>query len=186
MKDKNLTIYVDFDGTLADDSKAKYPAIGPPVPAMLARVKAWLAAGRKVKIFTARLDQPTVEAERRHAELVQNWCHAYGVVDSNGNAPPVTNRKGADCGEIWDDRAISVRRNTGFPLDANESRETVDRRYGIAAGAGGEALYNTGSFRDGGSSFLQPGVGPYPWQYSPSVPHNYYPCKCKDCATLAR
>lgn len=49
-------IGVDLDGTLAHyDGGVGVDHIGPPVPAMLTRVKQWLAEGRAVKIFTARV-----------------------------------------------------------------------------------------------------------------------------------
>lgn len=49
-------IAVDLDGTLAQyDETTGFPEIGPPVPRMVERVKAWLAYGLDVRIFTARI-----------------------------------------------------------------------------------------------------------------------------------
>lgn len=49
-------IGVDLDGTLAMYDGFKGPEhIGDPVPKMLERVKKWLAEGREVRIFTARV-----------------------------------------------------------------------------------------------------------------------------------
>lgn len=49
-------IGVDLDGTLAHyDGWKGADHIGAPVPAMVERVKAWLANGREVRIFTARI-----------------------------------------------------------------------------------------------------------------------------------
>jgi hypothetical protein len=50
-------IGVDLDGTLAvNEFTIQSPLhVGPPVPAMLERVKRWLKDGQQVKIFTARV-----------------------------------------------------------------------------------------------------------------------------------
>lgn len=65
-------IGVDLDGTLAVYGGWKGPDhIGEPVPAMLERVKKWVADGVEVKIFTARANvpeqiPPVVDWIRRH------------------------------------------------------------------------------------------------------------------------
>ena len=52
-------IGVDFDGTLAEYHGYIGPKrYGDPIPAMMERVKEWLAAGVKVKIVTARAADP--------------------------------------------------------------------------------------------------------------------------------
>ena len=52
-------IGVDLDGTLARYEQYEGPmSIGEPIPEMVDRVKAWLAAGREVRIFTARVSDP--------------------------------------------------------------------------------------------------------------------------------
>jgi len=48
-------IGVDFDCTLAEYHGWNGGELGPPIPAMVERVKAWLAEGREVRIFTARV-----------------------------------------------------------------------------------------------------------------------------------
>lgn len=111
-------IGVDLDGTLADYSGWKGAThIGAPVPAMVARVKRWLAEGHEVRIFTARVTEAgtlvgdrsresTTEV-RQHIEL---WCKEHiGVV------LPVTNVKDFGMVELWDDRAVRVVANTGEP-----------------------------------------------------------------------
>lgn len=119
----NGWIGVDLDGTLAEyDTWKGIGHIGAPVPAMLARVKQWLAAGTAVKLVTARvcaLDQDSStneQIERLHdlAEFRQAWaawCHENGlpVLD-------VTCAKDFQMLELWDDRAIQVIPNTGIPL----------------------------------------------------------------------
>jgi hypothetical protein len=64
-------IGVDLDGTLAkqNDNKSYDPEhIGEPVKPMMDRVKAWVKAGKKVKIFTARADDE-VAVEKNTGEI---------------------------------------------------------------------------------------------------------------------
>lgn len=116
---KQKVVLSDLDGTLADDTRTKYPDIGPPVPAMLARIKAHIAAGYIVKIFTARMSQKDPAEERDQVERITDWCEVNGLVNLDGTSLPITNRKGLDVTVIYDDRAISVKRNTGRIEDAN-------------------------------------------------------------------
>ena len=117
-------IGVDLDGTLAEYHGWKGIAhIGKPVPQMVERVKAWLANGTKVKIFTARVDGGKVALQvsrpgdvydpdaQKVDEIVQHieaWC-----LEHIGCVFPVTNVKDFAMIELWDDRAIQVRFNTG-------------------------------------------------------------------------
>jgi hypothetical protein len=97
-------IGVDFDGTLAKQPKGEYDPekTGEPVKRMVDRVKKWLAAGKTVKIFTARAD------DEKSVTAIKKWLQ-------NNDLPSldVTNLK--DCGmvELWDDRAVEVEKNTG-------------------------------------------------------------------------
>lgn len=102
-------IGVDLDGTLAHyDGWKGIDHVGAPVPAMLARVKAWLAAGHTVKIFTARVCR---EAEEVTAHI-HTWCETHGLP-----ALEVTNVKDFGMIELWDDRAVQVEPNTGRRAD---------------------------------------------------------------------
>jgi hypothetical protein len=66
-------IGVDLDGTLAEYHGWVGPEyIGPPIPAMLDRVKLWLEEGRTVKIFTARCSVPEQLAP------VAEWLERHG------------------------------------------------------------------------------------------------------------
>lgn len=100
---------VDLDGTLAKyDGWKGIEHIGEPVPAMLARVKAWIDRGDTVKIFTARVcHEPAEVTAHIHA-----WCKRHGL-------PPleVTNVKDFGMVSLWDDRAIQVVMNTGARAD---------------------------------------------------------------------
>lgn len=102
-------IGVDLDGTLAHhDTWRGLVHIGAPVPAMLARVKAWLAAGRQVRILTARVSDPAEAAAAR--EVIEAWC-----LEHVGQRLPVTCVKDMHMTELWDDRAVAVAKNTGEP-----------------------------------------------------------------------
>lgn len=109
-------IGVDLDGTLAEyepGSPWDGVEIGPPVPAMVARVRRWLAEGRDVRIFTARA--AAVNGSYRPGPevigAVEDWCVAH-----IGKRLPVTATKDYHMLELWDDRAVQVERNTGRPV----------------------------------------------------------------------
>jgi hypothetical protein len=118
----NGWIGVDLDGTLAEyDFFRGDTHIGPPIPAMLERVKGWLAEGREVRIFTARASEPVDHNDIRRPPVprpvaikaVEDWCLKHlGVV------LPVTNVKDQRMDQLWDDRVVQVIRNTGEPLTA--------------------------------------------------------------------
>lgn len=101
---------VDLDGTLAHyEGWVNAVHIGAPVPAMLERVKRWLAEGREVRIFTAR-----VSGEREGVDvattrkLIEDWCELHV-----GQRLQVTCEKDFGMVELWDDRAVRVQFNTG-------------------------------------------------------------------------
>lgn len=100
---------MDLDGTLAEHDKWQGVAhIGPPVPAMYFRVERWLAEGRDVRIFTARVAEPSQEQEARKA--IDSWCEQLF-----GHTLPITCVKDHKMIELWDDRAVGVIKNTGEP-----------------------------------------------------------------------
>ncbi len=101
---------VDLDGTLAEQGDGFLAEIGPPVPAMIHRVRGWLAEGRDVRVFTARVAHDPGGAQRRR---VQDWCEQH-----LGARLPVTCAKDHEMAELWDDRAIQVQRNAGIPVAA--------------------------------------------------------------------
>lgn len=129
MSDKGW-IGVDLDGTLAHYDGWRGPEhIGAPVPAMVERVKAWLAEGREVRIFTARADggevaiamgNPDGEACRdvgRVIAFIQDWTERH-----IGVRLAVTNRKDYGMVALWDDRATAVVPNTGEDAVAIERK----------------------------------------------------------------
>lgn len=106
-------IGVDLDGTLAHYEGWKgVHHIGAPVQPMLERVKAWLSIGKPVKIFTARAyndGSAAREAESRVAiDVIKKWC-----IEHIGQELPVTCVKDFAMIELWDDRCIQVKINTG-------------------------------------------------------------------------
>lgn len=104
-------IGVDLDGTLAHYVRWQgVEHVGDPVPAMMERVKRWIAANYRVKIFTARVACP--EPERSICvKVIQDWCERHGLPRLE-----VTNEKDFGMIELWDDRAVQVEPNTGEPL----------------------------------------------------------------------
>ena len=106
MKEADQWIGVDLDGTLAEyNDWIGIEHIGKPIAPMIERVKDWIADGKKVKIFTARVTQGQ-EAIR----YIHKWLEAQGLPKLE-----VTNVKDFDMVELWDDRCVGVVTNTGMP-----------------------------------------------------------------------
>lgn len=104
-------IGVDLDGTLAQYGSWQGAShIGEPVAPMVERVKRWLAEGREVRIFTARVSGPRAnELEVKESiEAIQAWC-----VKHLGRLMPITCVKDYGMIELWDDRCVQVEQNTG-------------------------------------------------------------------------
>lgn len=109
-------IGVDLDATLARyDGWVHELHIGEPIAPMVERIKAWLAEGREVRIFTARVCEPGYMPEDRSrstvaeiTEAIQNWTEQH-----IGVRLPVTNIKDFGMAELWDDRAVRVPANSG-------------------------------------------------------------------------
>ncbi len=106
-------IGVDLDGTLATYGTWQGPThVGEPVGPMVDRVKRWLAEGRDVRIFTARV------GVRRGPDVVaaiEDWC-----LEHLGRVLPITATKDYDMVELWDDRCVQVVPNTGMRADGKE------------------------------------------------------------------
>ena len=97
-------IAVDLDGTLAYyDGEFNGPeCIGEPIPAMMRRVKMWIAQGKTVCIFTARA------AYKENIQPIREWLRKHGLPDLE-----ITNEKTHDIEILYDDRARQVVCNTG-------------------------------------------------------------------------
>jgi hypothetical protein len=109
-------IGVDLDGTLAHYDDWKGPShIGSPIPAMVKRVEQWLAEGKDVRIFTARVSHDGTPARMIDAQMalvrIMDWCQQHF-----GRELPVTCTKDYSMIELWDDRAVQVVANLGEPV----------------------------------------------------------------------
>ena len=100
-------IGVDLDGTLAHyDGWVDYDHIGEPIPEMVKRVRQWLEQGKTIKIFTARAD-----AGQHAIKVIRAWC-----LEHLGTVLEVIATKDMAMIELWDDRCVTVERNTGRVL----------------------------------------------------------------------
>ena len=115
-------IGVDLDGTLAHyEGWVGIDHIGEPVSPMVDRVKKWLAQGKEVKIFTARMAGHGMEVFEEDGTVsvadvvtpIKNWCKEH-----LGQELEVTNVKDFGMVELWDDRAIQVVKNKGRAIFA--------------------------------------------------------------------
>lgn len=117
-------IGVDLDGTLAKYDGWKGPEhIGEPVPEMVRKVKAMLAAGQEVRIFTARvwpLTDTTVAIEFpklsdreitawQAVGFIREWCEQH-----IGVRLPITCMKDYGMTMLYDDRCCYVFPNEGI------------------------------------------------------------------------
>lgn len=113
---------VDFDGTLhIRDKSQPMTVLGEPIPEMVERVKQWLALGMKVKILTARvshtqrINDEKLEFIRQQRLLINEWCYKH-----IGEILPIVCEKDCYMYQLWDDRAVTVERNTGKILGQNK------------------------------------------------------------------
>jgi hypothetical protein len=109
--------YVDFDGTLAEETGWKgFKHLGKPILEMVLKVKKWLQDGDEVVLHTARLTQgespfnPADEGLDRNGivALLEEWC-----VTNIGQKLPIINEKHG-YGLSYDDWGRHVIRNTGM------------------------------------------------------------------------
>ena len=110
--------YVDFDGTLAEDTGWKgFKHMGKPIPDMIRKVKKWLEDGDEVIVHTARLSwapnspyNPQDEQLDKEGVrfLIEDWCEK-----NIGKKLKVTNEK-QGYGPFYDDWGCHVIKNTGM------------------------------------------------------------------------
>ena len=110
-------IGVDFDGTLATYDKYEGPTVlGEPIMPMVNRVRRWLSQGKLVKIFTARVATDHTQEEIDLGEAaIKAWCKLH-----IGAELEVTAMKHSRMYQFWDDKAVSVEKNTGKVLSGHE------------------------------------------------------------------
>jgi len=114
-------IGVDFDGTIAHYEGWNGGELGKPIASMVERVKKWLAEGHTVKIFTARVgatglisgvgNHDGIDFANEQRQKIQQWC-----LEHLGIELEVTATKDFAMIELWDDRAVQVKANTGEPV----------------------------------------------------------------------
>lgn len=131
-------IGVDLDKTLAhyDTFKGK-DVIGAPIPAMVDRVKQWVAQGNNVKILTARVSD---DRSGQTKKAIQDWAETH-----IGTRLPVTDKKDQHMVALYDDRAVPVEANTGKLLAQPQPQEeqggpqpsVSSQPHAIAGRAGG-------------------------------------------------
>ena len=118
---QNGWIGVDLDGTLAEYNGWQSELhIGKPIPLMIARVKKWLAQGKEIKIFTARVATKDVGNREAVKQAIENWCILH-----IGKKLEITCKKDYQMIELWDDRAVQVIPNTGKKIEGPEWYENL-------------------------------------------------------------
>lgn len=119
-------IGVDLDRTLAHyDTWKGEDHVGPPIPKMLKRVKAWLKEGREVRIFTARVSHDGSAKRMLEAQAaliaIHEWC-----IEHFDQPLPITCVKDFRMWELWDDRAVRIERNTGVRVSDTSLEDEED------------------------------------------------------------
>jgi hypothetical protein len=112
---ENGWIGIDLDGTLADDPpgmmRGKATDIGPPLRPMIDIVRRLVQDGWDVRVFTARVSEPT-HLNTPVEDIVQaiwEWTEEH-----IGKRLPVTNIKSHGLIVFLDDRALNAIRNRGI------------------------------------------------------------------------
>lgn len=103
---RKATVGVDLDGSLAEYSGVWGAPIGKPVLPMLVKIYELRAQGKKVVLFTARAEEPSLIPE------IKAWLEPLGLADME-----ITNKKSLDMVTFYDDRAIQLIPNTGERAD---------------------------------------------------------------------
>ncbi len=112
---------VDFDATLSYYNGFKGATVlGEPIPAMVDRVKQWIAEGKEIKIMTARVWAPLlgsvgheefwkrVDEATNARRAIEDWTELH-----IGKRLEVTCQKDYNMIRLYDDRAVQVEPNTG-------------------------------------------------------------------------
>lgn len=144
-------IAVDMDGTAFVYTEwTKWNEFGPPVPLMVERMKAWIAEGKEVRIFTARMPLPAHEMEEqtcyKTGEKFNGVMMKKAIADHCEKH--IGHRLRAQCYkdlhtiEIWDDRAVGVEANTGRTLvDAAVAEANALKGKTFGQESGGDTMF---------------------------------------------
>lgn len=113
---------VDLDATLAFHDKWQGPThIGEPIPAMLERVKRWIAEGRRVKIMTARV-APAYDDLSERIAAIEAWLEEHGI-----GGLEITHEKDQEMLLLYDDKAVQMIPNTGERADGKADMAKVSK-----------------------------------------------------------
>ena len=105
-------IGIGLEGTLSIQSPWCRDKVGPPVKPMLEKVLELRKAGRRVKIFTARVSSVlSVEQRVVNRQQIREWCLKH-----LGEELEITAEKDPYLEEFYDDRALQVEFNVGVIL----------------------------------------------------------------------
>lgn len=115
-------IGVDLDCTLCHFTDGQdLWTLGEPLAPMVERVKGWIAEGKDVRIFTARVavtghttsqgNQDNEDFARGQRILIEEWCRVH-----LGCALSITATKDYEMLELWDDRCVQMIPNTGMSI----------------------------------------------------------------------
>ncbi len=119
-------IAVDLDGTLAKyDEWRGAKHIGAPIPAMVTRVEQWLKEGKDVRIMTARV-APEKHRDSKSPQVttavvravIRQWLRKH--IKGGNKITVITHQKDKDMVELWDDRVVQVKPNTGRRMDGKK------------------------------------------------------------------
>jgi hypothetical protein len=128
-------IGVNLDGTLFEyHGWTGWNEFGRPIKLMVERVRGWLAAGRDVRIVTARIGLPMGSlGVHYYSRVKRHACKLTGCKFSDRDMYDAIWRHceihigtglSAQCYkdfgmiELWDDRAVQVQCNTGLRMDS--------------------------------------------------------------------
>ncbi len=119
-------IGVDLDGTLARYESWKGPKhIGAPIPVMVRRVENWLDEGKDVRIVTARV-APEKHRDSKSPQVttavvravIRQWLRKH--IKGGDKIKVITHQKDKEMLELWDDRVVQVKPNTGRRMDGKK------------------------------------------------------------------
>jgi hypothetical protein len=121
---KDYWIGVDFDGTLAYTIPNRISPydLGEPIPDMVNRVKNWIAMGYTVKLMTARMNLRSSTGCTRDLDEMEAKLHGWCLRHIGAILPCVNNKDGW-MEVLWDDRAVSVIKDTGNPVIATKPEQ---------------------------------------------------------------
>ena len=104
----------DLDGTLAQWIEgSSINEIGEPIPLMIAKAMEYLNKGTKIKIVTARVNEPNDPVfVKVQTELINEWC-----IKNLGRVIEITSSKDFYMFYMYDDRCKQVITNTGQLLE---------------------------------------------------------------------